>query len=193
MKHRDTVTFGIKNTFKVVIPKDKKDDEQLIDVSDFDKVLEGRLNNDSKEAVCMRKYLEETRERIGENKTKDFVTQFQKALLRLDEANEYTWAWYVAFPLNRHYIYFTIEIMIDVLKYDVDEPEIAIRCRNAWTHEVNYLWSYEKFLERLELMRSWYADLMDDGIINRDHSIDPWSNVTDAELKAKKELEWGEL
>jgi len=42
-------------------------------------------------------------------------------------------------------------------------------------------------------MRSWYADLMDDGIINRDHSIDPWSNVSDAELKAKKELEKGVL
>jgi len=34
---------------------------------------------------------------------------------------------------------------------------------------------------------------MDDGIINRDHSIDPWSNVSDAELKAKKELEKGVL
>lgn len=114
-------------------------------------------------------------------------------MLRLDEANEYTRARYVAFPLNWHYIYFTIEIMIDVLKYDVDEPEIAIWCWNARTHEVLFLWSYEKFLERLELMRSWYADLMDDGIINWDHSIDPWSNVTDAELKAKWELDKGVL
>ena len=40
-------------------------------------------------------------------------------------------------------------------------------------------------------MRSWYADLMDDGIINRDHSIDPWSNVSDAELKQKRDLERG--
>ena len=81
--------------------------------------------------------------------------------------------------------------MIDVLQYDTDEPEIAIRCRNARTHEVLFLWSYEKFQERLELMRSWYADLMDDGIINRDHSIDPWSNVSDAELKQKRDLERG--
>ena len=42
-------------------------------------------------------------------------------------------------------------------------------------------------------MRSWYADLMDDGIINRDHSIDPWSNITDAELKQQKQLEKGVL
>mgnify|MGYP007034233424 CR=1 FL=1 len=46
--------------------------------------------------------------------------------MQLDEANEYTRARYVAFPLNRNYVYFTIEIMIDVLKYDTDEPEIAI-------------------------------------------------------------------
>ena len=81
--------------------------------------------------------------------------------------------------------------MIDVLTYDVDEPEIAIRCWNAWTHTVNFLWSYEKFLEWLEMMRSWYADLMDDGIINWDYSIDPWSNITDEDVKKKKELEKG--
>jgi hypothetical protein len=34
-------------------------------------------------------------------------------------------------------------------------------------------------------MKEWYADLMDDGIINRKHEIDPWSNVTDAEVKVK--------
>ena len=42
-------------------------------------------------------------------------------------------------------------------------------------------------------MRSWYADLMDDGIINRDHNIDPWSNVSDQELKQRKELQKGAL
>ena len=70
------MTFGIKNSFKVVIPKLKQENESLVDISDFDKILEGRLNNDSPEAGCMRKYLEETRERIGEAKSKDFVAQF---------------------------------------------------------------------------------------------------------------------
>lgn len=60
LKHKDTLTFGIKNSFKVVIPKQKQENEQLVDVQDFNKILEGRLNNDSKEAACMRKYLEET-------------------------------------------------------------------------------------------------------------------------------------
>jgi hypothetical protein len=66
----------------------------------------------------MRKYLEETWEWIGDKKTSEFVKMFKNCLMSLDEANEYTWARYVAFPLNRNYVYFTIEIMIDVLKYD---------------------------------------------------------------------------
>jgi len=75
VKHWDTVTFGIKNSFKIIIPKLKTpEDEKLNDVSDFEKILEGRLNNDSPEAICMRKYLEETREWIGETKSKDFVS-----------------------------------------------------------------------------------------------------------------------
>jgi len=77
VKHRDTITFGIKNSFKVIIPKMKSpEDEKESNVSDFDKILEGRLNNDSPEAGCMRKYLEETWERIGEAKSKDFVASF---------------------------------------------------------------------------------------------------------------------
>lgn len=118
---------------------------------------------------------------------------FQEALMKLDECNEYTRARYVAFPLNRNYVYFTIEIMIDVLKYDTDEPEIAIRCRSSKTHEVLFLWSWEKFKERLEFMREWYADLMDDGIINREHKIDAWSNISDKDIKLKQEEEKGDI
>lgn len=129
LKHKDTVVFGVKNMFKVIIPKQKTpEDEKTSDVTDYDTILQHRLNNNSPEAACMRKYLEETRERIGEVKSSAFVRIFEKALLRLDEANEYTRARYVAFPLNRNYVYFSIEIMIDVLNYDSDEPEIAIRC-----------------------------------------------------------------
>ena len=76
LHHKDTLTFGIKNSFKVVIPKLKQENEPIVDISDFDKILEGRLHNDSPEAACIRKYLEETRERIGEAKSKEFVAQF---------------------------------------------------------------------------------------------------------------------
>lgn len=42
-------------------------------------------------------------------------------------------------------------------------------------------------------MREWYADLMDDGIINRDHKIDAWSNISDADIKLKKDEEKGSI
>ena len=47
--------------FKVIIPKQKTpEDEKQPDVSDYESILQGRLNNNSPEAACMRKYLEET-------------------------------------------------------------------------------------------------------------------------------------
>lgn len=63
--------------FKVIIPKQKTpEDEKQPDVSDYESILQGRLNNNSPEAACMRKYLEETRERIGEKKSVEFVKIF---------------------------------------------------------------------------------------------------------------------
>ena len=101
--------------------------------------------------------------------------------------NEITKARYVAFKTDRNYVHFTMEIMFDVINYSEDDPEIAIRNRNSRSNEVMFIWSYEKFVERLELMREWYADLMDDGIINREHPIDPWSDINDEEIKRRIE------
>ena len=101
--------------------------------------------------------------------------------------NEITKARYVAFKSDRNYVHFTMEIMFDVIHYEEDDPEIAIRNRNSRNNTVMFIWSYEKFIERLELMREWYADLMDDGIINREHPIDPWSDINDEEIKRRIE------
>jgi hypothetical protein len=77
--------------------------------------------------------------------------------------------------------------MVDILTYETDDPEIAIRCRHARSNEVLFLWSYEKFMQRINMMREWYADLMDDGIINREHPVDPWSDISDSDVKKKKD------
>ena len=100
LKNLDRVVFGPSSAFKVIIPKLKKEGEEQTEVSDYDALLQDRLNNDSKEAQNMRKYLEEMRERIGEKKAAEFVRIFQKALEQLDEVNEYTKARYVAFPID---------------------------------------------------------------------------------------------
>ena len=48
------------------------------------------LNNDSKEARNIRRFIEECRERIGEDKTATFVNLLKEALDRVEEANGYT-------------------------------------------------------------------------------------------------------
>jgi ribosomal 50S subunit-recycling heat shock protein len=61
LHHKDTIIFGLKNAFKVIIPKQRKpDDEKELEGSDYDSILSDRLNNNTPEAACMRKYLEET-------------------------------------------------------------------------------------------------------------------------------------
>ena len=191
LKHLDRLVLGHGNAFKVIIPLHKGEAKKAEEVHDYASILQDRLSNDTPEAKNMRKYLEEMRERLGEKKGIQFVTMFEKALDKLDEANEYSKARYLAFPLDKNYVIFTIEIMIDIKSYEVDDPEIAIRCRHRRTNEVLFLWSYEKFRKRLDLMNQWYTDLKDDGVLNKDHSIDPWIDINDEDVKKKIEEEKG--
>jgi hypothetical protein len=38
-------------------------------------------------------------------------------------------------------------------------------------------------------MADWYCDFMDDGILNRDRYVDPWTDITDKDFKSMKEEE----
>ena len=191
LKHLDRLVLGHGNAFKVIIPLHKGSSAQAEVVHDYTSILEDRLSNDTPEAKNMRKYLEEMRERLGEKKGLQFVTMFEQALDQLDEANEYSKARYLAFPLDKNYVIFTIEIMIDIKAYQEDDPEIAIRCRNRRTNEVLFLWSYEKFKEKVNQMSQWYADLKDDGVLSKDHTIDPWIDISDEDIKKKVEEQKG--
>jgi NADH:ubiquinone oxidoreductase subunit C len=121
-------------------------------IPDHDLVMQDRLKGDTPEARNMRQYIEEVRDRVSQAQALKFVIMFEEALDEMEEANEYSKARYMNFPLEKNNVFFTIEIMIDILSYSVDDPEIAIRCRNKRTNDVIFLWSFEKFRERLALM-----------------------------------------
>ena len=97
---------------------------------------------------------------------------FEQGLDDLDEANEYSDVRIKlrdskvknpkidqSFIKNTQDVYFSLEVMVDVSCYHNDDPELAFRMRDKKTNAVKHLWSHEKFLERLELMREWHADL----------------------------------
>ena len=184
LKHLDRLIFGHGNSFKVIIPAHKEEVKEQ-EVNDYSQILQDRLLNDTIEAQNMRKYLEEMRERLGEKKGMQFVLAFQQALDELDEANEYSRTRYLAFPLDKNNVNFAVEIMIDIKEYETDDPEIAIRCRHKRTNEIIFLWSYEKFKSRLELMAEWYNDLKDDGVLDKEYNIDPWIDISDNDIKQK--------
>ena len=60
----------------MIIPKLKSDKDNEEGATDFTSLLADRLNNDSKEAKNIKKFLEEMRERLGEKKSMKFVMLF---------------------------------------------------------------------------------------------------------------------
>ena len=146
-----------------------------------------RLNSNTPETNNIKKYLAELASRLGEEKAMKFTEMFAKALDELDEANMYSDFRYKKFPEDKNNVKFTLEVMVDINDYAEDDPELAVRCRHKEKGDVIFLWSYEKFLERLDLMRDWYDDAGDDGIINRERFVDPWMDVTEADVQEKEE------
>lgn len=149
--------------------------------NEYEAIMKDRLNSDTPLTNNIKKYLKELLMRIGPEQQKKFVFAFEKGLDDLDEANEYTAHRYKLKPKKENNVYFSIEVMVDVMNYEKDDPELAFRCRDKQTNEVLFLWSHEKFLDRLELMRDWYSDIMDDGVSNRERFIDPWIDVSTQE------------
>jgi len=169
-------------------------------VIDYNTILQDRMNADTQQGRNIRKYLEEirythikcaliisNRERIGEEKAAKFSKELQLALDRIEQANEYSKVRYLAFPLDKNYIYFTIELMVEVHIFQSSQPEIGIRCRNQRTNEMLFLWRYSKFVDRLRLMEKWYADITDNGMLNGDYIIDPWVTITDEDIKRRQQ------
>jgi len=116
-----------------------------------------------------------------------FIRALQQALDELDEINEYSKARYMAFPLEKNNLYFKIKIMIDITAYEQDIPEFAYVCKHKKTEKFLFLWSYEKFKQRLELMAEWYSDLRDGGTLDKAHIFDPWLEISDEEIKKNAE------
>ena len=184
--------FGHGNAFKVVIPNKKGEEVEEVP-SSYGEIMEDRLNSDTPEARNIKKFLEELKNRQGEEMAKNFAGVFAKALNEIDEANEYTTYRFKKFPLPANDVYWALEVIIDVMDYELDEPELAVRCRRKSDDEVVLFWSYEKFLDRLELMADWYSDMTDDGILNEQRFIDPWLDVTEFDIENQQEDRCKEL
>ncbi len=92
------------------------------------------------------------------------------------------------FIKNTQDVYFSLEVMVDVASYEIDDPELAYRIRDKKTNSVIHLWSHEKFKERLELMRDWHAD-MEDGVANKIRINDPWQDIMDGDEQDLEETQ----
>ena len=128
LKSNKRIVFGNGNAWKIIIPKihkEKNDESKNM----YSQIMMDRLKSDTPESVNIRKFLDETKERIGDDKTVQFTKVFAEALDKVDEANEYSRFRYHHTKDKDKKVYFTIEVMMDVMDYTSDLPEIAIRMR----------------------------------------------------------------
>lgn len=121
-------------------------DDDLIEHSlslDYSGIMFDRLNSNAVQPTNARRYLKELKERLGGADTKIFADKFAKCLDLIDEANEYSRYRYKNIPDEKNNVYFTLEVMEDVMDYQNDEPDIAIRMRLKETDQIVALWDYK--------------------------------------------------
>lgn len=183
LQERDRVVFGYGNAFQVYMTTPSAG--ALANCEDYTKVIHDRVASNTPQTKNIDEFITVTHNRIGHEKTQNYMREVKVALDQIAEANEYSKAKFFEYPFDRNNVYFSLETMIDIKEYETDEPEVAIRCRNKRTNEVLFLWRYVKFVKRLEMMREWYRKYLDGEVTKL--SEDPWSDILPSEVRSKKE------
>uniref|UniRef100_A0A0G4HMF2 Kinesin motor domain-containing protein n=1 Tax=Chromera velia CCMP2878 TaxID=1169474 RepID=A0A0G4HMF2_9ALVE len=134
LKHHDRLVIGRAYAFRVVIPKQleaAKDKGEAVAGRhaaddggnwDVEAVMQEIVTDDSQDYQGATRFVEELRERIGDFKAQTFLRNFGKALRLVEEANDITQEMR---PSDR--LKFSLEVLLDVLLYDSDEPELIVR------------------------------------------------------------------
>lgn len=166
-----------------MIPNYIEDDGLLHSQSlDYSNIRFDRLNSMTTEANSTAQFLRELKDRIGSQKAKIFSETFAEALDLIDEANEYSKFRYSKLPDPRNDVFFSIEVIENVMDYMNDEPALAVKMCNHQLNKDIYLWDYNKFKERVEMMLDWYNDMTGNQTTEKEKYFDPWTDLTDEEV-----------
>jgi len=182
--HKDRVVLGHGNAFEINIPKHPEKANNK-GGAQFGAIMNDRLQSDTAEARNIKMYLQNLEKRLGKGRVNKFVSLFAQMLDWIDEANQYTKFRYENDPSPDKDIYFSLEIMTDILEFTQDEPEFAVRMRRRSDDQVLYLWDFAKFKGRVEMMAEWYEAKKDgdnaDKNGDEDFPNDPWVEDPTAE------------
>lgn len=85
-------------------------------------------------------------------------------------------------PEARNNVYFTLEIMEDIMAYGYNQPRLAVKMRNKGFDKTVYLWDFEKFKSRVYLMQEWYESSRSKSSSHIQLYLDPWTDLTDEEV-----------
>lgn len=111
-----------------MIPNYIEDDGVMHSQSlDYSNIKFDRLNSMTTEANSTAQFLRELKDRLGSKKAKIFSETFAEALDLIDEANEYSKFRYSKLPDPRNDVFFSIEVIENVMDYMNDEPALAVK------------------------------------------------------------------
>eukprot|EP00919_Chromeraceae_sp_WS-2016_P044133 GHVR01105178.1.p1 GENE.GHVR01105178.1~~GHVR01105178.1.p1 ORF type:complete len:1050 (+),score=298.05 GHVR01105178.1:81-3230(+) len=130
LRHHDRIVIGRAYAFRIVIPVElqmAKDRDLLQGATDtfewdVEAVLQEIVTDDSNDYQGASKYVEELRERIGDFKAQQFLRNFGRALRFIEEANDITRE-----LRPRDKLKFSLEVVVDVMSYDCEQPELIVR------------------------------------------------------------------
>lgn len=157
-------------------------DHDKTDNLEYANIMYDRLNSDGDEPKNIRRYLHGLEDRLGKDAIKRFIDMFARALDLIEEANEYSAYRYKMFQKPRNNVYFTLVVSEDIKNFTSYDPFLAVKMRSKDFDKTIFLWDFEKFRDRVELMMDWYDDINTNGMRTRESYLDPWNDITDEEV-----------
>jgi len=186
LKHQDKVSIGHAYVFRVVVPLHQYDVTQ-VSAAEVSKGIEDALMTVLKEEsdafIETRSAMDTIHERIGPEKTKDFLDTFTQHYPLVVEGNKITKE---VRPQDE--LRFQLEVCHDMKTYTEDEPELVVRLykmRNDGEEDVVGIVELPDYVERLQRMRDIHRKHSRDGPtgLHWGFGSDPWGFYSYKELR----------
>eukprot|EP00931_Biecheleriopsis_adriatica_P115109 TRINITY_DN90946_c0_g1_i1.p1 TRINITY_DN90946_c0_g1~~TRINITY_DN90946_c0_g1_i1.p1 ORF type:complete len:1344 (-),score=295.17 TRINITY_DN90946_c0_g1_i1:197-4228(-) len=215
MCHQDRLVLGHACAFRVVLPltaselraavPSAPDGGEKPDLPDYAADLEEALaeieDSSSQSLQHLRKYVEDLEHGAGLDAARVFVRELHRAVPLVREANQITSE--VDIDTN-----FQLQVLNDLCSSQSTAPEMVVaavcsgrrssspaftEARVGWRlptssrGELKFVWTFEKFCDRLQAMRDIYEEM--GGSSNRlvqtlqGHPFNPWKELSDSELR----------
>ncbi|CAE8638991.1 unnamed protein product [Polarella glacialis] len=198
MHHQDRIILGHSCAFRVAVPltaselKAQKeggssgpeggtDDQAEVE---FDQALAEIEDASTQSFGNLGKYVEDLEHSVGREVARAFVCELRRAVPLVDEANQITR------EMAQDFV-FALQVLTDLCSSKTTAPEMVVAVTGtAGSRELKFVWTLEKFTDRLQSMRDLYEEIGDGSNIRvlqrkleEEPYNNPWREIGDGEVR----------